>query len=201
MSWIDVIEYKEATPKLKKIYDRVKGPNDTVDNVLKVHSLRPHSLEGHMALYKNVLHNANNQLPKWYLEAIGIFVSFLNKCDYCVQHHFEGYRRLIQDSAKAENLRDAIKNNALETFFDTKFLEGMNYVEMLTLKPSKVAEKDIEALRFFGFADGEILEINQVSSYFNYVNRTVLGLGVNTEGDILGLSPNDNSDGTNWKHS
>ena len=201
MSWIDVIEYKEATPKLKKIYDRVKGPNDTVDNVLKVHSLRPHSLEGHMALYKNVLHNANNQLPKWYLEAIGIFVSFLNKCDYCVQHHFEGYRRLIQDSAKAESLMDAIKNNALETFFDTKFLEGMNYVEMLTLKPSKVAENDIEALRFLGFTDGEILEINQVSSYFNYVNRTVLGLGVNTEGYILVLSPNDNTDGTNWKHS
>lgn len=33
------------------------------------------------------------------------------------------------------------------------------------------------------------LEINQVVAYFAYANRTVLGLGVNTEGEILGLSP------------
>jgi hypothetical protein len=28
----------------------------------------------------------------------------------------------------------------------------------------------------------------------------VLGLGVTTEGDILGLSPNENKDSSNWNH-
>ena len=50
-------------------------------------------------------------------------------------------------------------------------------------------------------ADGEILEINQVCSYFAYANRTVLGLGVITKGDILGLSPNESDDPDNWSHS
>ena len=47
-----------------------------------------------------------------------------------------------------------------------------------------------------GIDDGEILEVNQVTAYFCYANRTVLGLGTTTEGDELGLSPgnNDNPD-------
>ncbi len=46
----------------------------------------------------------------------------------------------------------------------------------------------------------EILEINQVAAYFNYANRTVLGLGCSTAGDILGLSPQDTRDLDNWGH-
>jgi hypothetical protein len=45
------------------------------------------------------------------------------------------------------------------------------------------------------------LEVNQVAAYFAYANRTVLGLGVNKSGDIIGLSPNDEEDMNNWSHS
>jgi hypothetical protein len=51
MSWIETIDYNMAKGKLKRLYKRVKGPDDNVDNVLKIHSLRPHTLEGHMVLY------------------------------------------------------------------------------------------------------------------------------------------------------
>ena len=53
-----------------------------------------------------------------------------------------------------------------------------------------MVEADVADLRDHGYEDGAILEINQVTAYFNYANRTVLGLGVTTDGDILGLSPN-----------
>ena len=53
---------------------------------------------------------------------------------------------------------------------------------------------DIDHLREAGLEDGQILEINQVVAYFAYANRTVLGLGVNESGDIIGLSPNDGED-------
>ena len=55
-------------------------------------------------------------------------------------------------------------------------------------------------MRAAGFDDGEILEINQVTAYFAYANRMVLGLGVDTNGDIIGLSPGDSSDPDNWSH-
>ena len=75
------------------------------------------------------------------------------------------------------------------------------YAKKLTCDHFAIQEDDIHILRKNGFSDGEILEINQVVSYFNYVNRTVLGLGVNTDGDVLGLSPNESDDANNWSHS
>ena len=72
MPWIETVAYKDADAKLKPLYDRVKGPDNNVDNIMMMHSLRPHSMEGHMALYKNVLHHSGNALPKWVLEMIGV---------------------------------------------------------------------------------------------------------------------------------
>ncbi len=200
MSWIKTISYHQAEPDLKKIYDRVKGPDNNVDNVLLVHSLRPHTLIGHMTLYKNVLHNTNNTLPKWYLEAIGVFVSFLNQCDYCIQHHFAGFKRLFIGKQNADDFMIAVTHDKLNSFFDAPYNDGFAYAKKLTLYNQEITQSDFIKLRHAGFTDGEILEINQVTSYFNYVNRTVNGLGVIIEGDIPGLSPNNSEDPNNWTH-
>ena len=200
MGWIKQIEYKEAEPRLKKIYDRIKGPDNNIDNILLIHSLRPHTLVGHMTLYKNVLHNSNNTLPKWYLEAIGVYVSHLNNCDYCFNHHFAGFKRLYNDDPGSERFRLAIINDGLNDVFEDKYLAGLQYAKTLTLHPTEITGGTIEKLREVGFADGEILEINQVTSYFNYANRTVVGLGVDTKGDIIGLSPNNSDDPDDWGH-
>lgn len=200
MSWIKTIAYQAADSKLKRIYDRVKGPNDNIDNVLAIHSLRPHTLMGHMTLYKSVLHNASNTLPKWYLEALGVYVSHLNQCEYCVTHHLAGLRRLLSDDSKTDAFLEAAQLNKLEFFFNDKYFAGAAYAKQLTTALGSIQKSNIEALKNVGFTDGEILEINQVTSYFNYVNRSVLGLGVTTKGDILGLSPNESDDPNNWAH-
>ncbi|WP_299887418.1 carboxymuconolactone decarboxylase family protein [uncultured Lacinutrix sp.] len=201
MSWIKVIPYSEAKSRLKTIYDKVKGPNNNVDNILAIHSLRPHSLIGHMALYKNVLHNSNNTLPKWYLETIGVYVSYLNKCSYCVDHHFAGLSRLLDNDDKSKAIFKAVEIDDFKACLNEKYMEGLQYAKLLTLEHTSITESNIEKLRTAGFTDGEVLELNQVASYFNYVNRTVLGLGVNTKGDIIGLSPNNSDDPDNWSHS
>lgn len=199
MSWIRTIGYNEADTALKRIYKRIKGPDNNIDNVLLIHSLRPHTLVGHMTLYKSVLHNTNNRLPKWYLESIGVYVSFLNKCDYCVQHHTQGLKRLLNDD-KAGQILEAIKNDDLKPHFTPQYYQGINYAKKLTLESHGIKHDEIESLKSIGFSEGEILEINQVASYFNYVNRMVSGLGVNIKGDILGLSPNESIEPDNWSH-
>ena len=49
-----------------------------------------------------------------------------------------------------------------------------------------MTEGDVLALRQTGLDDGQILEANQIIGYFNYVNRLLNGLGVTTEGDVVG---------------
>ncbi|MFK7811667.1 MAG: carboxymuconolactone decarboxylase family protein [Maribacter sp.] len=201
MSWIKTIDFEAAEGKLKSLYKRVKGPNNNVDNVLKIHSLRPHTLEGHMVLYKAVLHHSGNSLPKWYLESLGCYVSHLNNCEYCLEHHFSGLQRLLSDDTRSNQFLEAVKNDSLDSFLGSKYANGAAYAKKLTLKVQSIIEADFTYLKDAGFSEGEILEINQVVSYFNYVNRSVIGLGASTMGDILGLSPNQNDDPDNWGHS
>ena len=202
MSWIKTIAYEKADSKLKALYDRVKGPNNNVDNIMMMHSLRPHSMEGHMAIYKYVLHHRDNTIDKWFLETLGVWVSTLNKCDYCVEHHFAGLKRLLNDDEKATQIRSAIDTNNIENApLENRQKTAMAYARKLTNNPGSIREESIEKLRADGFTDGEILEINQVCAYFSYANRTVLGLGCSTKGDVLGLSPNNNDDPNDWGHS
>ncbi|MEK0163984.1 peroxidase-related enzyme [Phaeobacter sp. A36a-5a] len=202
MAWIRTVPFEEATGKLKKLYERVTGPGNNVDNIMMVHSLRPHSMEGHMALYKNVLHHSCNSLPKWYLEVLGVWVSSLNDCAYCVEHHFAGLQRLLADEARGQEIRAAIEaRNPQLAPLDPAQRAGLVYARKLTEAPAALIEADIHALRAAGLDDGQILEINQVCAYFSYANRTVLGLGCSIRGDVLGLSPNNSDNPEDWGHS
>ncbi|OIQ36077.1 MAG: alkylhydroperoxidase [Roseobacter sp. MedPE-SW] len=202
MAWIKTVPFDAATGKLKKLYERVTGPNNNVDNIMMAHSLRPHSMEGHMALYKNVLHHTGNKIPKWFLEVLGVWVSSLNDCDYCVEHHFAGLQRLLGDEARGMAIRSAIEaRDPTIAPLDAAQQGAMVYARKLTKAPADLVEADIGALRQLGYDDGEILEINQVSAYFSYANRTVLGLGCSTKGDDLGLSPNNSENPDDWGHS
>lgn len=202
MSWIKIVPFDQASGKLRKLYERVTGPGNNVDNIMLVHSLRPHSMEGHMALYKNVLHHSANKVPKWFLEVLGVWVSSLNQCGYCVEHHFSGLQRLLKDPDRGDAIRTAIEAETLSVApLDEAQIAAMNYARKLTEAPAEMVQADVQALRDAGWGDGEILEINQVCAYFAYANRTVLGLGCSTEGDILGLSPNNSDDPEDWGHS
>ena len=55
-AWIRMIPLSEATGLLKTLYDKVTTPHGTVDNVMRAHSLRPHTMDGHVVLYRSVLH-------------------------------------------------------------------------------------------------------------------------------------------------
>ena len=199
MTWIATVPYAEAAGRLKRLYDRVKGPDDNVDNIMMSHSLRPHTMEAHMTIYKYVLHHSANEIPKWFLECIGVLVSHLNGCGYCFDHHFAGMARLIGDEARAEAMKAAIRAGGRAPFSAAE-AAALAYAEKLNDSCAEMVEADVQALRDAGWSDGEILEINQVTAYFGYANRTVLGLGVNTEGDIIGLSPNNSDDPDDWGH-
>ena len=200
MAWIKTVAYEDAVGQLLKLYDRIKGPGDNVDNIMLAHSLRPHTMEGHMALYKHVLHHSRNTVAKWFLEVIGIYTSILNECDYCIEHHYAGMTRMLNDDKRSKAIRAALEASDWTTVFVPKEAAALDYVRKLTESPANISDSEIRSLRSVGWEDGEILEINQVTAYFNYANRTVLGLGINTDTDILGLSPGDSADPANWHH-
>ncbi len=57
----------------------------------------------------------------------------------------------------------------------------LTYAVKLTVEPWNMEEKDVINLRNAGFADTDILDINQIVGYYAYVNRLADGLGVELE--------------------
>ena len=148
MPWIETVAYEDANAKLNALYDRVKVPDNNIVNVVMMHCLRPHSMEGHMAIYKYVLHHHNKTINKCFLESLGVRVSSLNECDYCVEHHFAGPKRLLNDEEKSVQIRAAINTNNIEAApLNDRQKIAIEYARQLTRDPGGLREEIIKKLR------------------------------------------------------
>ncbi len=185
-AWIEMISDDEATPHLKKVLKSAQTPHGTVDNVMRVHSLRPSTMEGHLALYRAVLHDSKNSIPAWFQETISSYVSILNNCQYSLANHWANASHLIGDQERSSEIKEALETGSIEKAFSGAELALLKYSEKLTTTPNLMNHSDVDCLKEAGISDGEILEANQIICYFNYVNRTINGLGVTTEGDTVG---------------
>ena len=192
-AWIRMIEDQDADPELLEVLKLARTPHGTVDNVMRVHSLRPNTMKGHVILYRAALHDDANTLPMWLQEVIGSYVSLLNDCDYSYANHWANAKHLMEDDAKADAAEAALKNRKPDDAFDGKTLALLRYTQKLTLTPGEMVRDDVTALTEAGVDDGEILEANQIVGYFNYGNRCLNGLGVTTEGDIVGYYSSSDS--------
>ena len=181
--WIDSPEPHELDMRTQRLYAELADGRGRVDGVMRAHALRPHTLEAHLKLYRSVLHHKANCLPRWLLETIGVLVSRLNGCKYCVAHHSQSLSRELDDPKRTEAvLRWAdLPEEMPKGIFTDKERLALTYAGHLTVAPTQINEDQIAELRGAGWTDGEILEINQATAYFAYVNRLVMGLGVQLE--------------------
>ena len=190
-AWIKMISDEDADDNLKEVLDTARTPHGTVDNVMRVHSLRPNTMTGHVKLYRACLHDDSNTIPMWFQEVISSYVSTLNDCPYSYANHWSNARHLINeepqtDDTRADKIEAALQAHRPEDAFKGAELALLQYAHKLTLEPGKMVQDDVQALKEAGVDDGEILEANQIIGYFNYVNRLLNGLGVTTDGDTVG---------------
>ena len=190
-AWIKMLTDDEADEKLSKALDFARTPHGTVDNVMRVHSLRPATMNGHVVLYRACLHDDSNSIPTWFQEVISSYVSTLNNCAYSYANHWSNARHLIGDDARADLIEGALQSRRPEDVFEGGELALLQYAQKLTLHPGDMNRADIDALKQAGVPDGEILEANQIIGYFNYANRLLNGLGVTTDGDVVGYYAKD----------
>lgn len=190
-AWISMISDSDANPDLSDALKLARTPHGTVDNVMRVHSHRPNTLRGHVALYRAALHDDANTLPEWLQETISSYVSILNDCPYSLANHWANARHLINDNTRADLIENALKSDTPESVFKGIELALLVYAKKLTLSPGTMQQDDVLLLKQAGLDDGQILEANQIVGYFNYVNRLLNGLGVTTEGDTVGYYSGD----------
>lgn len=173
MAWIQIIDEEEATGDLKEVYEGIIQKRGKMSNIMRVHSLSPATMQAHMDLYLKIVFG-RSKLRRAERELLATVVSATNGCPYCVNHHAEALNFYWKDDARIEQLKRDYRGLDLPE----KTRAMLDYGVKLTEKPSSVTEEDIEHLREVGFSDKDILDINLITSYFNFVNRIAEGLGV-----------------------
>jgi len=173
MSWIRTVDYGESVGELREAYDRVAGKRGKIANIMKVQSLNPRAMLAHLDLYMTLMFGRSG-LSREEREAIAVVVSAANRCSYCLSHHGEALRRYWKDPETVEKLSSGME----ELELTGRLRSMLEYASKLTVEPWSVTEEDVESMRSEGLDDSEILDVNLVVGYFNFVNRTALGLGV-----------------------
>jgi len=173
MSWIKQIDESSADGNLKEVYSDLSNNRGKVSNIMKIHSLDPATMKNHLDMYMSIMFNKST-ISREERELIAVVVSSLNSCSYCVHHHAEALNAYWKEDSKINMLISDYKS----IDFSIRTLAILNYAEKLTITPGLVNEYDVQNLRIHDLSDQDILNINLVVSYFNFVNRIANGLGV-----------------------
>ena len=182
MPYIDVIQHEEAEGELKEIYDHLVKTRGKLAEVHKIQSLNPPTIMHHMEFYLSVMFG-KSPLKRVQREMIAVVVSKANDCDYCQQHHAEAVQHYWKDESKVNQLKD----DYTQVDLSAVDLE-LCYLAWNMTKTPNWTEKEsrIEKLKSLGLEDRAVLDAMLVISYFNFVNRMVLGLGVELSVEEVG---------------
>jgi uncharacterized peroxidase-related enzyme len=116
-------------------------------------------------------------------ELIATAVSIINSCEYCKQHHAEALNSFWKDKVKLSRFI----NDPYSINLSNKQKSMLDYAIKLTKDAKSINQNDINNLKRNGLSDEEILNLNLITSYFNFVNRVANGLNVEfSEEEIKG---------------
>lgn len=183
MSNIKVISYEESSGELRGIYNHLIATRGKLADVHMIQSLNPPTVLSHMNLYKDIMFG-QSPLKRFQREMISIVVSVTNQCDYCIKHHREALMHYWKDESRVEAL---IKGMWADANLNVQDNALCLFARELSLQPELSSLQKINNLKNVGLDDRAILDATLVVSYFNFVNRIVLSLGLNVnESEISG---------------
>ena len=183
LTWLRVPVEDDLPAAVRALYEAPLEKLGFVPNVLRLYALRP----SHLLLWNDhyeELMKGESGLTKAEREMIAVVVSIANECRYCIAAHSAALRKLTKDPA----LADAIAADHTTAALEPRVRAMLDYARKLTLRPTEMAEADVEALRDAGWTDEDVMDIAEVTGMFNLTNRMASGLGwePNPEYESLG---------------
>jgi uncharacterized peroxidase-related enzyme len=169
MARISLVEAENALPEVKEIYEKVLRGKP--GNIQKTLAHRPDMLKNFLSFYGSV----GKSLERKLFELIYIRISFINGCNYCLQHHltFSKNLGLTPDDWSALKKGDYSR-------FNEKQQAALAYAEKLTRFPHDVSDADFATLKKH-FPDAEIVDLHMLAGLANLTNRVTDPLGLELE--------------------
>lgn len=174
MAWIHTIEWADAEGDLLDAYNWQAASLGHPAEFTMLGSLYPAMVEERLQLYKTVMACESGLSEIERMMACWV-TSLLNGTNHCAS----GSHLKLEGLGVPTEMLDGIaaSPDAVETG-DDRLDAILAHVAKLTKTPTEMTESDIEELRSHGLSDLDILDLNNLSAYFNYINRVVMGLGL-----------------------
>jgi len=169
MARISLVQPENASPEVQEIYEKVLRGKP--GNVQKALAHRPEMLKAFLPFYASV----GKSLERRLYELIYIRVSFLNGCQYCLQHHLASSKR----TGVTPEEWDALKRGDYGRFTDKEQV-ALAYADKLTRSPHEINDADFAKLKP-RFSDPEIVDLHLLIGLVNLTNRVTDPLGLELE--------------------
>jgi uncharacterized peroxidase-related enzyme len=166
--WIASVPPEHATGLLAEAYQSQFDKIGKVTELTQIGSLYPELVAKRLELYA-VVDATPSAVPDHVRRTVALLTSVLNGCLFCTVGHTEELAQAIKQSPETVTIGDPAADAAIA------------YARKLVTDPRHIEAADVTALRDAGWTDLDILDINNISAYYCYINRVAAGLGLQRE--------------------
>jgi uncharacterized peroxidase-related enzyme len=163
---LDLTPAEELSDSTKAYFNKCRDKLGLVPNVLLSYAFDEKKLRAFTDMYNDLMLGESG-LSKLEREMIGVAVSSVNHCYYCLTAHGAAVRLLSGDPA----LGEMMVMNYRAANLPPKQKAMLDFAVKLTQTPAKIEEPDRAALRKVGFSDRDIWDIASAAAFFNMSNR------------------------------
>lgn len=174
MSWIAITEWAEAEGQLKDAYDWQAASLGEPAEFTMLGSLYPAIVEERLRLYRAV-ENCPSSLTPIERQSAAWVTSLLNGTAHCASGLKLKLASLGMDGQAMTSVEDHPESASLD---DSRLEAICAHAAKLTSRPTEMTEADVQVLRGHGLDDLDIVDLNNMVAYYNYINRVVMGLGL-----------------------
>lgn len=172
MAYVSEVEETQATPELQEIYASIEKGFGFVPHYFKALGAVPEVIASQLRMNAAIMEDG--ALPASVKEQIGLVVSGINASSYCITIHME----LLQQFGFDEQFARKLVNDYMRSPVDDKTKALFRFADKLTRKPVDVDQSDANELLHAGWSQDALRETVLTVSFFNYINRVSLGLGL-----------------------
>ena len=175
MPFVTIPPEDQVSPEVKERYEKIRKAMGFVPNALQAAARTLPMLDAQLALGNATV--GDGALPRTLKEQIGMVVSGLNTSSYCVALHMEILRQFGVEKALSKKLAVDYPNAPVGEREKALF----RFADKLTKHPDDIEEADVAELKKHGWGEDALWELVMTVSFFNYVNRAAIGLGLVAE--------------------
>ena len=177
MAWIRTIPWDEADGVLREAYDWQAERLGAPAEFTQLGSLYPEITYERLRLYRAV-EGCPSRLSGIERQAAALATSAVNRTGHCAS----GLRLKLADMGADPAWIEAVWRDPDTARSGTARLDAVvQHAVALSRDPAAMTEAHLDALREHGLDDLDLLDLNNMVAYYNYINRVVNGLGLRSE--------------------